>query len=91
MSTPDPAQPHPTQPGARPRSPWVLLDRTTIEQAATVLDLLEQWLAGGDPAATEACARACSAGESDAFEVAAWVGTLALHLQDRIDEVDSWS
>lgn len=86
MNTPDPAQPAPL-PGLPP-APWVLIDRTTVEQTARVLDLLEQWLAGADPGPTEACARACSVGEADAFEVAAWVGCLAARLQDRIDTAD---
>ncbi|MGH8921039.1 MAG: hypothetical protein ACRD0H_22355 [Actinomycetes bacterium] len=94
MTTPDnspgPATPGPAPTGLPP-TPWILLDRVTAEQAAAVLDRLEQWLAGAGPAATEACAHACSHGEADAFEVAAWVGTLANRLRDRIEEVDSWS
>jgi hypothetical protein len=89
MNTPDPTQPA-SLPGLPP-SPWVLIDRTTLEQTSTVLDLLEQWLAGGDPGPTEDCARACSGGQSDAFEVAAWAGTLAARLRQRIEAVDSWS
>ena len=93
MNTPDPAQPAPLS--GLPPSHWVLIDRTTVEQTATVLDLLEQWLAGADPGPTEACARACSGGEADAFEVAAWVGCLAARLQNRVQAadsaVDSWS
>jgi hypothetical protein len=93
MTTPDPAQPAPLP--SLPPAPWVLIDRTTVEQTATVLDLLEQWLASADPGPTEACARACSGGQADAFEVAAWVGCLAAGLQDRVEAadsaVDSWS
>lgn len=93
MSTPDPARPAPLP--SLPPAPWVLIDRTTTKQAAAVLDLLEQWLAGGEPELTEACARACSRGEADAFEVAAWVGALAARLQNRVEAadsaVDSWS
>jgi hypothetical protein len=74
-----------------PPSPWILVDRTTIEQTATVLGLLEEWLTGGDPHATRACAQACSAGQDDAAGVARWVGTLADRLADRLKEVDSWS
>jgi hypothetical protein len=68
----------------------VLVDTTTVEQTTTVLELLEEWLAGGDPAATEACARACSAGEDDPLGVAAWIGTLAARLRDRTEETNSW-
>lgn len=74
-----------------PASPWILLDRTTATQAALVLDRLEQWLVGaGDPSAVEACARACSLDEDDAFSVAAWVGALAARLDHRIEETDQW-
>lgn len=89
-NTPGPIPPDPAPTGLAP-APWILLDSTTTEQAATVLERLEAWLAGADPAATEACAHACSHGQADAFEVAAWVGTLADRLQTRIEEVNSWS
>ena len=89
-NTPDPTTPDPTPTGLPP-APWILLDSTTAEQAATVLERLEAWLAGADPAATEACAHTCSHAPADAFKVAAWVGTLADRLQTRIEEVDSWS
>jgi hypothetical protein len=80
-----------SSPAPLPVSPWILLDRTTATQAASVLDRLEQWLAGaGEPAAVEACARACSLEEDDAFSVAAWVGALASRLEHRIEETDSW-
>jgi hypothetical protein len=72
------------------------VDRTSAEQIAHLLGLLEQWLAGADPDATNSCAQTCSLGQSDAFTVAAWVATLVMHLHDRIDTadgrgVDSWS
>ena len=88
MSTPEPTPPRPTPPGLPP-SPWILLDRTIVEQAAVVLERLEQWLAGADPAATVDCAHTCSRGEADEVEVAVWVGTLAAHLQQRIDISDA--
>lgn len=89
--TPDSAQPDRPQPGLPP-APWVLIDRTTATQAATVLDRLEQWLAGGGaPDAVEDCARACSLGEDDALSVAAWLEALAARLEHRIEEADSWS
>jgi hypothetical protein len=94
-STPDPAtpdrSPEPAPPGLPP-APWILLDRITADQTTTVLDWLEQWLAGaGRPDAVEACAAACSLEQDDAFSVAAWVGALAARLQHRIDESDSFT
>jgi hypothetical protein len=106
MTSPDPASsdptgatplpsslpPAPLPPAPLPPAPWILLDRTTAIQAATVLDRLEQWLAGaGEPAAVEACAAVCSLEEDDAFSIAAWLGALASRLQRRIEEADSWS
>jgi hypothetical protein len=89
-STPLPSSPLPSSP--LPSSPWILLDRTTATQAATVLDRLEQWLAGaGEQSAVQACAAFCSLEEDDAFSVAAWVGALAARLERRIEETDSWS
>jgi hypothetical protein len=94
VSSPDNTSPEHLRAGSTPLppSPWILLDATTAIQTATVLDRLEQWLAGaGEPAAVEACALACSLGESDAFTVATWLGALATRLQHRIEEADSWS
>lgn len=76
------------EPAGLPPAPWILVDRTTVEQTARLLSLLEQWLAGADPEATDSCARSCSHGEDDAFSVAAWAGTLAAHLHRRIDISD---
>jgi hypothetical protein len=86
--------PEPTElpePADAPHAPWILLDRTIVEQTAAVFERLEEWLAGADPHATVDCAHACSLGEADPVEVAAWVGTLAAHLHQRIEEVDAWS
>jgi hypothetical protein len=106
MTSPDPASsdptgatplpsslpPAPLPPAPLPPAPWILLDRTTAIQAATVLDRLEQWLAGaGEPAAVEACAAACSLEEDDAIGVSAWLEALAARLEHRIEEADSWS
>ncbi len=84
MSRPDNTGPHNLPAGSTPGSsplpsaPWILLDRTTANQAATVLNRLEQWLAGaGTPDAGAACAAVCSLEEDDAFSVAAWLGALA--------------
>ncbi|MDQ3988817.1 MAG: hypothetical protein M3291_06405 [Actinomycetota bacterium] len=68
-----------------------MVERTTIEQSAAILQVLAEWLGGADPAATENCARACSAGETDAIEMAAFLDALAARLGDRLEEVDSWS
>jgi hypothetical protein len=75
-------------PAGLPPAPWILLDRVMVEQTAAVFERLEQWLAGGNPAAAALCARACSRGEADADEVAAWVGTLAAHLYHRLEISD---
>ena len=50
MNTPDPT-PGPASSGPPP-APWIPLDRTTVEQAATALARLEQWLTSAAPAAT---------------------------------------
>jgi hypothetical protein len=74
-----------------PPAPWILLDRTTAAQAATVLDRIARWLAGaGEPAAVAACAAACSLGEDDELSVAAWLDALAARLDHRIAETDAW-
>lgn len=94
MTSPDNTSPDPVEsaPSSLPPAPWILLDRTTAIQAATVLDRLELWLAGaGEQAAVEACVAACSLEEDDAFSVAAWLGTLASRLERRIEEADTWS
>jgi hypothetical protein len=97
MST-EPIPPEPIPPSL-PLAPWILLDRTVVEQTAVVFERLEEWLAGGNPTAARLCARACSADEAGAEEVAAWLGTLAAHLHQRITasdvetgdgEVDAW-
>jgi hypothetical protein len=74
-----------------PPAPWILLDRTTAAQAATVLDRIAQWLGGaGEPDAVAACAAACSLDEDDEISVAAWLDALATRLTHRIGETDSW-
>jgi hypothetical protein len=90
MSAHPPGTPQPA-PSSLPPSPWVLVDTTTIDQAATALARLERWLTSGDPATTAQCAHALSAGEEDPVGVARWVGTLAELLRQRLTEVDSWS
>ena len=53
-----------------------------------MFERLEEWLAGADPQATADCAHACSLGEADEVEVAAWLGTLGAHLHQRIQDSD---
>jgi len=90
MTSPDPT-PSGSPSSGLPPAPWILLDRTTATQAVTVLDRLEQWVAGaGEPAAVAACAAACSLEEDDALSVASWLGALAARLEHRIAEADSW-
>jgi hypothetical protein len=89
MITPDPT-PSPASPSPPP-APWILLDRTTVDQAAAALARLERWLTSAVPAATADCAHALSCGEDDPVGVARWVGTLADRLHTRIEEMDSWS
>jgi hypothetical protein len=99
MSASEPTSPEPMSPASLPPAPWILVDRTIVEQSAAVFERLEQWLDGGNPTAAKLCARACSVGEADADEVAAWLGTLTAHLHRRVQdsgqdsdkEVDSWS
>ena len=89
MSTPDPT-PGPASAGPPP-APWILLDRTTVDQAATALARLKRWLTSAVPAATADCAHALSCGEDDPVGVARWVGTLADLLRRRIEEANTWS
>lgn len=89
MSTPDPT-PSPASPRLPP-APWILLDRTTVDQAAAALAQLEGWLTSGDSAAAASCAHTLSCGEDGPVGVARWVGTLADRLHTRIEEADSWS
>jgi len=63
--------------------PWIPLDRTTLDQTATVPGRREAWLLGGEP-------DALSRGEDDPDGVVGWVGTLADHLRHRAQEADSW-
>jgi hypothetical protein len=78
-------------PSSLPPSPWVLVDTTTIEQAAAALALLEAWLLSGEPAAATDCATALSRGQDDAVAVARWAGALAARLHTRIEEASAWS
>ena len=89
MSTPDPTS-GPASAGPPP-APWILLDRTTVDQATAALALLQRWLASAAPAATADCAHALSCGQDDPVGIARWVGALADRLHTRIEEVDSWS
>jgi len=88
MSAQLPGCPQPSA-SSLPPSPWVLVDTTTLDQAAAALARLEAWLTGADPAATAEAAPALSRGEDDPAGVARWVGTLVDHLRHRVEEVDS--
>ena len=90
-SGPAPSGPASSGSAGLPPAPWILLDRTTATQAATVLDRIAQWLAGaGEPAAVAACAAACSLGEDDEISVAAWLDALSARLTHRIEETATW-
>ena len=67
------------------RSPWVLVDDTTIDQTAALLEHLTSWLLDGPTEATAACA-ICLSRTNDPDSLAERVDDLAGHLHDlRID------
>ena len=74
-----------------PRAPWILVERTTLDQTATSLERLEAWLLGGELDAATDCAHTLSRGQDDPTGLARWVGTLARQLRTRIEEASSWS
>ena len=74
-----------------PLAPWILVERTTLDQTATALERLEAWLLGGELDPATDCAHTLSRGEDDPTGVARWVGTLASQLRTRIEEASSWS
>jgi hypothetical protein len=70
------------RPGPLPLSPWVLVDDTTIEQTALLLERLVSWLATAAPSASSDCASALSLGEDDFPDtVATWADALAARLR----------
>ena len=76
MTTPDPT-PSPASPSLPP-APWILLDRTTVDQAAAALAQLEGWLTSGDsPAASCAHTLSCGSAKTTRSVSPRWVGTLA--------------
>lgn len=69
-------------PGSLPPSPWVLVDDTTIEATALLLERLVGWLATAEPSASSDCANALSLGEDDCPDtVATWADALAARLR----------
>ena len=88
---PEPSNPEPPGPAPLPVSPFVLVDTLTVEHAATALTRLESWLLSGDPAATAACAQACSNGEDDAVAIASLGRHPRRSAAQPGEEVTSWS
>jgi hypothetical protein len=74
-------------PNTPPRSPWVLLDDLTVDQAADLLERLAAWLASPGTTATAICARALSLGETDdPAAIASWADALAARLRHRAED-----
>lgn len=64
-----------------PTSPWVLVDDSTLNDTAMLLERLVRWLRTGDVKATIDCARALSLGEDDIVDnVETWADALAARL-----------
>ncbi|HVM14683.1 MAG TPA: hypothetical protein VM287_10175 [Egibacteraceae bacterium] len=68
-------------PNDLPNSPWVLLDDTTVEQTAALLEKLTHWLLTAAPADTASLAQTLSAGDTDAAGIGHWVDALAARLR----------
>jgi hypothetical protein len=64
-----------------PTAPWVLVDDTTIDQTAGLLEALTSWLLHAEPASTSALAQAISRGDTDAAGIASWTEALAARLR----------
>lgn len=64
-----------------PASPWVLIDDTTIEQVAVLLESLTGWLLTAAPEHATSLAEAISAGDTDAEGIASWTDALAARLR----------
>ena len=70
---------------SQPVSPWVLVDDTTIEQTAGLLEALSSWLQQAGPEHTSSLAQAISRGDTDAAGIASWTDALAARLQHCTD------
>lgn len=68
-----------------PASPWVLVDDTTIEQTASLLEALTRWLQRAAPEHTSSLAQAISHGDTDAAGIASWAEALAGRLRNCTD------
>lgn len=68
-------------PDGLPRSPWVLLDDTTVEQTVALLEKLTHWLLTAAPEETSSLAQAISAGDTDTSGIASWIDALAARLR----------
>ena len=77
-----PATPPPTD---LPTSPWVLVDDTTIEQIAALLEGMTSWLLQARPESTSSLAQAISGGDTDTAGIAYWTDALAARLRHCTD------
>ncbi len=64
-----------------PAAPWILVDDTTIDQSAGLLEALTNWLQNAAPASTSSLAHAISEGDTDPAGIAAWTDALAARLR----------
>ncbi len=65
-----------------PTAPWVLVDDTTIDQTAGLLEALTSWLLHAEPASTSPLAHAISGGDTAAAGIASWTDALAARLRN---------
>lgn len=72
-------------PTAPPTSPWVLVDDTTIEQTAALLEALTSWLHQAPTEHTSSLAQAISGGDTDAAGIASWTDALVARLRHCTD------
>jgi hypothetical protein len=77
MPTPS-SQPTPND---LPTSPWILVDDTTINQTAALLEALTSWLLHADPEHTSSLSQAISHGDTDPVGIASWTDALATRLR----------
>lgn len=72
-------------PTGLPTSPWVLVDDTTIEQTAELLEALTGRLLQAPAQSTASLTQAISQGDTDAQGVASWTDALAARLRHCTD------